>query len=196
MAKKKISTAPPKYYVYYDKKNGEILSVTNEKSDRYEYALITTFDEVEPFLTGTWAFRDYKVAYRTDTDKRSLAILSNDFSGYVFRNSMFEWITEQDYETECIVRWHGPEKAWKFLLDDNFKKTYNDNILVSKVVFFVTLETDFDFLIRTIALDVDQLLDSKQIVVPFTSTIESKIEKISISSKLVFKSYKLEIINE
>jgi hypothetical protein len=196
MAKKKISTEPPKYYVYYDKKNGEILSVTNEKSDRYEYGLVTTFAEVEKFLSGDWAFRDYKVGYRKDTDKRSLAILSNEFSGYVFRNSMFEWITEQDYEAECIVQWNNPDKAWKFSLDDNFKKTYNNNILASKVVFFVTLETDFDFLIRTITLDVEQLLDSKRIIVPFDSAVENKIEKISISSKLVFKSYKLEIINE
>jgi hypothetical protein len=196
MAKKKISTEPPKYYVYYDKKNGEILSVTNEKSDRYEHGLVTTFAEVEKFLSGDWAFRDYKVGYRKDTDKRSLAILSNEFSGYVFRNSMFEWITEQDYEAECIVQWHAPDQSWKFSLDDNFKKTYNDSILASKVVFFVTLETDFDFLIRTISIDVEQLLGTKRVVVPFTSTIENKIEKISISSKLVFKSYKLEIINE
>jgi hypothetical protein len=61
------------------------------------------------------------------------------------------------------------------------------------LVFFVTLETDFDFLIRTIFVDSVDLISSKQISVPFTTKIEKRIDKISISSKLVFKTYGLKI---
>ena len=72
----------------------------------------------------------------------------------------------------------------------------SDKVLTPKLVFFVTLETDFDFLIRTIFIDTQDLLSSKYLAIPFISTLETKIDKISISSKLVFQTYKLRIVHE
>jgi hypothetical protein len=63
-------------------------------------------------------------------------------------------------------------------------------------IFFVTLENDFDFLVRTIFLQAVDLLSSEKLIVPFDSSLEHKINKISISSKLVFKTYGLKIIHD
>jgi len=194
MAKKKPLNTTPRYYVYYNKKSGKILSIGNERDDSYEYGIEATWPEVEKLIDGSWSFNDYLVGYKRQPDGSSvLAVVPNTEHGYIFKNNIFEWITDTNEKAECIVAWNGPSECWEFSLNDSVKAVYSDSLLIPKLVFFVTLETDFDFLIRTIFVDSVDLISSKQISVPFTTKIEKRIDKISISSKLVFKTYGLKI---
>jgi hypothetical protein len=194
MAKKKPLNTTPRYYVYYNKKSGKILSIGNERDDSYEYGIEATWPEVEKLIDGSWSFNDYLVGYKRQPDGSSvLAVVPNTEHGYIFKNNIFEWITDNNEKAECIVAWNGPSECWEFSLNDSVKAVYSDSLLIPKLVFFVTLETDFDFLIRTIFVDSVDLISSKQISVPFTTKIEKRIDKISISSKLVFKTYGLKI---
>jgi len=194
MAKKKLLNTTPRYYVYYNKKSGKILSIGNERDDSYEYGIEATWPEVEKLIDGSWSFNDYLVGYKRQPDGSSLlAVVPNTEHGYIFKNNIFEWITDNNEKAECIVAWNGPSECWEFSLNESVKAVYSDSLLIPKLVFFVTLETDFDFLIRTIFIDSVDLISSKQISVPFTTKIEKRIDKISISSKLVFKTYGLKI---
>lgn len=184
------------YYVYFDKKTGQILSVGNEPEPKFEHAIKTSFEEVEGFLTNKWKFRDYLVGYKRNQDGISnLAIVPATDQGYAFKNNVFEWITETSERVECLVTWNGPNKCWDFSIDDKIKNYY-DVVVAPKLVFFVTLENDFDFLIRTIFINLADLISSDMISFPFESKIENKIDKISISSKLIFKSYGLRILHD
>ncbi len=195
MAKKQTNSLD--YYVYYDKKSGEILSVTKEKNSRYEYGLTIPYEEAENFLNGTWHFRDYVVGYkRLANNKTTLSVIPVDDQSFSFRNNVFEWITETKKDTDLVVEWSGLKKEWRFYLGNKFKEKFEDNIFTPKLVFFVTLETDLDFLIRTIYVDMQDLVNRDSVVVPFDSNIENSIDKISIGSKLVFKSYGLKVIHE
>ena len=54
------------------------------------------------------------------------------------------------------------------------------------------MASDLNFLIRTITLrPTDLILD--KIIVPFESTIETQIDKIALSTKIVFSSYGLKV---
>ena len=198
MAKKKLANLPsfdtiPQYYVYYEKKTGTILSITNEKSNVYEDGIEVDFNDIVNFLNGKWHFKDYQVGYNKGSNKTTILSIVNEFSGYVFKNTLFEWISESDKATDCIVEWNSPNQEWNFFLSDTFKSTYN-TILAPKLVFFVTLENDFDFLVRTIFINTHDLLTSVCVTVPFESSFEKDIKKVAISSKLVFASYKLKVI--
>ena len=198
MAKKQPRNSSPKYYVYYDKQTGKILSATNEISTRYDYGLEIPFAEFEKFMSGEYKFQDFVVGYKNLNDKSTLSLLLRDRYGadYTFRNSMVVWITEQSKDAECVVEWDKSNSTWNFYLDENYKKNYNSAIRDMQLLFFVTLETDFDFLIRTISIRVSDLLESNNISIPFESTMEFKIDKISISTNSILKSYKLKVINE
>lgn len=186
-----------KYYVYYDKKSGEIQSVSKSKNPKYEYGLETTYDEVENFLTGKWHFRDYIVGFkRLANNSTILSVIPIDDHSFSFKNNVYEWIEETKKETDVIVEWSSVTQSWHFYLGKKFKASYTGNILTPKLVFFVTLETDFDFLIRTIVVDTQELIAQEQVVVPFDSNVEHHIDKISIGSKLVFKSYGLRVTHE
>ena len=182
-------------YVYYDKKTGKILSIST-KDDSYEHGIKVPFDEVYNLLVGTESFNNYLVGYKKSSDgKTKLGLITNTDLGYAFKNNIFEWITSTAKNQECIVTWDNPNQCWEFTISEKAASAYQD-LTSQKLVFFVTLEHDFDFLIRTIFISLDDLLASKKIIVPFISTVENKIDKISISSKIVFKSYGLRIIHE
>lgn len=185
-----------RYYVYYDKKTGAILSATNEKSTVFDHGIEVDFSDIEGLLSGKDDFKDLVVGYkRLANNSTVLAVLPSGVSGVTFRNNVFEWIEENPH-ADCIVEWNGPKSSWKVSLVSAVKNTYTDYILTSKLVFFVTLESDLDFLVRTIYIDLQYLLDQKSVEIPFNTSLEHKIDKISISSKLVFKSYGLKVIHE
>ena len=186
---------PPRFYLYYNNKTGEILSVTNEKSDKYEYGLELEFSEVEKFLTGEHRFIDYVVGYHRVSDNLTrLSVVPKDNEEYSFRHNVFEWIKKSDNPSELVVEWNKIYQSWVFKLDKNISNKY-ENLLTPRLVFFVTLEDDFDFLVRTIHLSMDQLI-TDDIVIPFETSLETKIDKISISSKLIFNSYSLKVADE
>jgi hypothetical protein len=55
------------------------------------------------------------------------------------------------------------------------------------------LETDFDFLIRTVYIKLHDILKAGKLVYSFESKFESQIDIISISTKRFFDSYGLKI---
>ncbi len=184
------------HYIYFDKKTGQILAVTNEQDSSFEHGLNVSFDDVEDFLTGKSKFRDFLIGYKKNQDGMSqLAVVPASDQGFAFKNNVFEWIKETREQVECIVTWNGPGRRWEFQINPRFADYY-DVVAAPKLTFFVTLEDDFDFLIRTIFINMqDLILSPEGIKIPFENKIESRIDKISISSKLVFKSYGLRILN-
>lgn len=185
----------PKFYVYYDNTTGNLLSVTNEKTDRYNYGFEVDLPKVENFLNGKWKFADYLIGYvRSLEGKTVLDIIPRYNEEYSFRNNIFEWIKHTDEDSDLVVEWSLQNKTWTFKVKDGIIDQYK-NLVTPRLVFFVTLEDDFDFLIRTIYVDMERILE-EDVIVPFESDLESKIDKISISSKLVFNSYSLRIVNE
>lgn len=179
------------YYVYYDNKTRNIISVTNQKNDSYDYGIVVSFEEIENFLTGKWHFKDFKVDYLAGSTE--LKIISNLDQGFNFESHEFGLIDETEKYSEFIVEWNLPNKSWHFQLDSIFKKTFN-GVFNSKLLFFVTLESDLDLLVRTIIVDADELMDNYHVTVPFENEIEHEITKISISTRKNFKNYKLKVV--
>lgn len=192
---KKSKDTVHKYYVYYDKSTGEILSVSNEKTANYKNRLDVVFDDVKHLLSGDWKFIDYLVGYKKLADETTLSIIPKVDNEYAFRGGVFEWLRTNKTETEVTVEWDNIKKQWVFNLSSNAKQSYNDGILAPRLTFFITLESDLDFLIREIPINVQDLL-THQIVVPFSSKLENDITTISIGTRLIFKSYSLKVTNE
>jgi hypothetical protein len=187
----------PKFYIYYDQPTGNILSVTNEKSVTLEYGVEITYEEFEKLASGRERFADWRIGYTRSADnKTALGLVPAETHGYTFKNKAFEWIVNAPTEdTELIVAWNGTAKTWTFTLSDACYERIVAGSVPSNLMFFVMLADDFDFLIRTILVDVQDLIANRIATVPFNSNIETKIDKISIASKLLFESYGL-IINE
>jgi len=182
------------YWVHYDKKTGVIRCISNEPTQLDEASLEITLEEYLPFVTHEKKMTDHIVGYARSVDgtsKKSIIQIAEQLYG--FRNNIFEWINQPPKKnTEMVVTWNGVEKNWKFSLSKKAQKRL-DGEVVTKTIFFVMLKNDFDFLIRNIVIDVETLIKQGDVVIPFTSNLENKIDKISISSQIFFESYGLKI---
>jgi len=203
MARKKTVVLPPPphrtntYYVYYDKTTNAVLAATNEKHPGFTDYLEVDFDTFERFSSGKDKFSDYLLGYVKDGDTTTLKLISVIAQAYKFQNTMLEVITDNTVTNpELLVEWHGPNKEWNFFLSDTAKKRLTGKLENSKLLFFVILENDYDFLIRTIVIDSREIITKNCIGIPFENTFELNIDKINIATRLIFESQKLRIINE
>ena len=119
MARKPLRFIPPKFYIHYDKKTGEIISSSNEINIAYSKIEIT-HDEHERFLYGVDKFSDYQVGLvKTSDNQTILSLVKKVDQGYAFKNNMFEWIQDApNKSTECIVTWDKINKQWTFLISN------------------------------------------------------------------------------
>jgi hypothetical protein len=181
----------PKYYVYYKKNTGEIISVSNEINSAYEYGIEVESSVATPFITGEFKFTDFVVGI----DNGTLSVISIEDEIFRRRTNLFEQISSVPtaLESDLDVHWDESGKQWVFVISDNCRQQLKtSSIIVKGLVFFVTIESDLNFLIRTIVINPIDLISDK-VCIPFTTNIEAQIDKIAISTKIVFSSYSLKI---
>ena len=187
-------TAKHTYRIYFDIGTGELLAASNEFKPEYDYSLIVSYEQYDA-LVSTGNFKDWAVTKTNTVDNEyGVELVRKEFQGQAFRNHMFEWISDSPKKnTELTVHWDEYNKQWIFIVSDNTRKKYYDGKITTKIVkIFITLQNDLDFLIRTIDIKLHDLSADK-VIVPFITTLESQIDKISISSKTVFDSYGLKV---
>jgi len=201
MARKKLPPPPAQltdtYYAYYDPVTNQLLSVTNEKISLYNDYLEVDFDTYERLVTGREKFSDYLLGHIKTEDKTVLKLIPVVEHAYSFKNTMLEVISENKIkDPELVVEWHGVNKEWNFFVSATAKGRLNVKLDSAKILFFIILENDYDFLIRTIIIDSQELLSQKCVGIPFASEIENYIGKLSVASRLIFESQALRIVNE
>jgi hypothetical protein len=194
MARKKLITEV-KFYAYYNVSTGSVLSVTNEKSTIYKDCIEISYDMHNKLVSGKEKFNDYAVGYlKTDDDKTILSLIPRLGEAYSFKNTMFEVINGQvNKQTELTVEWNIDDKYWTFALSPEAKLRIGNSLSSSRIPFFIILESDFDFLIRTIIINCQDLLGRSKVAIPFENDLESHIDKITMATKLTFQSYGLKI---
>jgi|APCry1669189665_1035243.scaffolds.fasta_scaffold22525_2 hypothetical protein len=190
--KKYVPPAPivMKFYLHYDKDTGILKSISNDVSYHGYSNFEISAGDYKLFIEGVKRPQDYLILSNND----EITLVKVIDQSYEFKNKMFEWINmPPTTDTEVTVEWIKSTRHWKFSLSDSAKSSVlpDSNTVI---LFFITLADDFDFLIRSIALNINELA-IKDLYVPFRYDIEDQIAKISMSTKLHFKSYGL-IIND
>jgi hypothetical protein len=189
---RKYKAPVPKFYLHYDKSTGRIFSASNEKQN--ENFLEVPQAEYNDFITGKKKFFDYIIGNIKVPGKRAYTgLIPKADHTVVSRNSVLEWIIDApNKSTDLTVTWD--KNRWGFSLSDKCKKSIGTDP-IANLVFFVMLENNFNFLIRTIVLDSKQLLEQPIVNIAFDTKFENDIKLITIASKAVFDSYGL-LIND
>ena len=186
-----LAPSPPEnYFVYYDKKTGNILSVTNERNDKLDYFLEVEKSVAISFLDGSQSINDYCVCY---DEKSGLTIIPKEDEFFIRRTNIFEIIkpVESFDNTEFIVEWNEKVYGWNFYLTPAAKTRLMQEGLSRNIAVFISSSQDLNFIYRTIYLDTSLLLAKDKVYQPFTVDKEYHIEEILVSSKLVFETYGL-----
>lgn len=201
MARKKIAPPPKhfpdKFYAYYDIETKQLLSVTNQKITLYKDYLEIDFCTYEKLVTGKEKFSDYLLGLVDEGYDTSLQIVRIGETAPKFKNTMLEVVTESPNDNpELLVEWHETNKVWNFFLSPDGQARLKNKTDIEKLLFFVILETDYNFLIRTIIIDKQKLCVNECVGISFEHNLELDISKISIATTLVFRSKQLRIAHD
>jgi hypothetical protein len=201
MARKKIAPPPKhfpdKFYAYYDIETKQLLSVTNQKITLYKDYLEIDFNTYEKLVTGKEKFSDYLLGLVDEGCDTSLQIVRIGETAPKFKNTMLEVVTESPNDNpELLVEWHETNKVWNFFLSPDGQARLKNKTDIEKLLFFVILETDYNFLIRTIIIDKQKLCVNECVGISFEHNLELDISKISIATTLVFRSKQLRIAHD
>ena len=193
-----VFPAPPlinRFYVYYDKDNGTIIALAN--------GIISTpgFDdyiEISPVMHERLSNRDEKISQwmvssvTIPNGEPILELIPKKFKGLNFKNNSFDLILDAPlHDTELVVEWSGITKHWVIGLSPNVQTSIvGKHFATDKLSFFVVLENDFDFLIRSIYLSPYELAD-KKVYIPFSTKLEENINNIAVVTRKIFNSYGL-----
>jgi len=179
------------YYVYFDTA-GEILSISNEHSiSRTDSFLEIEYERVEKFISNTESISDYKISL---LDEKPTLVKKTQES--VYKTNIFKMIDPTVTEaTMLVVRWEKSKSRWVFSLRESYKKQLRDLGLSSKLLFFVTMNSNVNLLVRSIEIDLKELISAPNgISIPFSSKFENNVKLINIGTRRFFDTYGL--INE
>jgi hypothetical protein len=199
MARKPPKYKEHKFYAYYDKPTGTILAVSNEKNTNYSHGIEIDHSLHKKLSSNVERFEDYKIGHvKTEDNKTVAMVLANKDRLFDFKNTMIEIIeSKPKIDTEIIVTWHKPWEKWIFKISKSCAARLQSNVNTQQqVLFFVTLADDLDFLIRDMVINVNDLISKQYLEAEFVSHLEFKIDKISISTQMIFESHGIEIIND
>jgi hypothetical protein len=187
----------PCYYAYYNTL-GEITAVSNGLLDRSDLFLQISYEVFEQFVMCREQFKDWVVnRTKNSANEFGVEIVSKANQARTFRNNMFERIASTPTDdSEIIVHWDQYNKKWIFVMSNSARQRVYDNEIGTKnLSFFITYASSFNFLIRSVDIQISQLVSDK-VEIPFQSDKELKIENINLSTRHVFDNYALSVWKE
>jgi hypothetical protein len=198
MARSKKNLAPPVhiYYAYFNPETEQFFSSSNVLDSSLTHYAVIKEDDHRDICSGKIKLVDCILDKQVDFDgsivyKLLTPQLYNEFN---FQNTLLEWVSNSTTsDTNFVIEWNKSDRQWIFYVTDEGRKILDGSMYDSTLVFFVMLETDFDFLVRTFYIKLHEILKAGKIVYDFESKMEDNIHELSISTRRFFNSYGLKI---
>jgi hypothetical protein len=198
MARSKKSLEPPihVYYAYFNPETEKFFSSSNVLNlSITHYAIIKEADHRD-ICSGKIKLEDCILDKQVDFDGSVVYKLLTPqlYDEFNFQNNLLEWVSDiATSDTNFVIEWNKSDRQWMFYVTNEGRKILDGGMYDSTLVFFVMLETDFDFLVRTFYIKLHEILKAGKIVYGFESKIEDNIHTLSISTRRFFNSYGLKI---
>ena len=179
-----LNTLPqPKFYAHYDVASNQILSINNHRDAEYTHAVEITFEQYDNLVSGKERFFDYYIGTVINLDGIPVqSLISKKINAAQnFKIGELVWLSEGGCE-DITVHWDEYNNKWIFVITDELRQMFYDNKLLSTgISFFIVLNKDPNFLLRTISIGFQKLCADK-VEIPFETLHEKTIESVGIAS--------------
>ena len=179
-----VSIMPTCMFVYYDEL-GNVTAISNEKNDSLLYAAVLE-SKVIDFVSGAKDFSKYKIDYFTfnkDNYKEEQLIDIPTNLIYIIPFSKKE-------DLKDITLTHDKEtKTWTFTLNESGIDIVKKQNSFKQYRFYIIKNNNPQFLLSTIELTGDELLQSP--TVAFKSKFENHVKTMGVATMKEFNSYGL-----
>ena len=177
-----ISNVPVLYKVYFDKDTGNILSITNEDNIEFTNSIEVEYDLVKEFFINNKSINDYKVIFVDQTTPAIVNKNTNDVDIIMIE----EVELTNNWNNTFTIENYPILKKWGFQIRPDQKEILQKYNLNTAVEIFVVNPDDLNFLIRSIKVNLSDLLYNDKFFIAFNTEKELSNNKIFV--KKFFKT--------
>lgn len=178
------------YFVYFDKENGDILSISNEPNSNFPNFIQVDYDSVSNFLNGKHRLYNYKVFFVDLTTPKIVSKHIEDIDSVV----LTELSSSNEWNCMLTVENYPLLKKWGFCLKEDQKDIFKNHNLNSNLEMFIVNKNNYNFLYRSIKVSLKNLLDNKRWYVDFESDHETQHKKYKVIIKKFFTSVEYKVL--
>jgi len=179
------------FRIYFDKDTGDIQAISNEPSTKFDNFFEITYPRIADFLSGKLNFINYKIVFSSPNDPKIVPKFDVDNSD-----------TNIIIDVENVDHWASTITVgnlvnlgyWKIQLNPGDSYFIQQKNINTTLEFYIVENTNLNFLIRVIKINLRELAYRKSILIQHNSTVESKVDKIKILTKKFFDKYGYRIL--
>ena len=179
-----VSIMPTCMFVYYDE-SGNVTAISNEKNDSLLYTEVLE-SKVIDFVSGAKDFSKYKIDYFTfnkDDYKEELLVDIPTNLIYIIPFS------KKEDEKDITILHDKETKTWSFILNESGIDIVKKQNSFKPYRFYIIKDNNPQFLLSTIELTGEQLLESPSVA--FKSKFENHVKTVGVATMKEFNSYGL-----
>jgi hypothetical protein len=160
------------YKVYFDKDNGNILSITNEENQNFLNSIEIEYELVKGFFTGKQISSNYKVVF---IDQTTPTIVSkNDVDVNII--NIEEIPRVEHWDSMFTIENYPLQHQWGFQLRPDQRNILKEHNLNTAFEVFVVDKDHNNFLIRSLKILLKDIIDADRIYIQYESKKEENIE--------------------
>jgi hypothetical protein len=180
------------FFIHFDDKTGDIVSVTNEEFDTEHAVIKASYDEVANFLSGAENFINYKISLKDKTKFK--LVKRSQLTNYISTGVCVVSMNTKESPELTIVKNPADEK-WTLSLSGSKRDEMDDLDLNFQLIFYVVDGYNLNRVVRRFIVNTVDLVENQTVDVGFEKDSELQPSVVLLTDKF-FKYYSMEIVNE
>lgn len=178
------------YRVYFDKDNGNLLSITNEENQLYSNFVEFEYDVVREFLVGKHQLAKYKIVFVDQNTPKIVSIHEDESTGIFLTKvpAVDNWNSMFTIENYPLL------KKWGFQVRSDQKKLLLKYNLNTSLEIYVVDNRNMNFIYRTIKLSVNDLISKDKDFIDYCLGKEGDVDNISVYVKQFFSTVGYQVL--
>lgn len=178
------------YRVYFDKDNGNLLSITNEENQLYSNFVEFEYDVVREFLVGKHQLAKYKIVFVDQNTPKIISIHEDESTGIFLTKvpAVDNWNSMFTIENYPLL------KKWGFQVRPDQKKLLLKYNLNTSLEIYVVDNRNMNFIYRTIKLSVNDLISKDKDFIDYCLDKEGDVDNISVYVKQFFSTVGYQVL--
>lgn len=172
------------YRVYFDKDNGNLLSITNEENLDYTNYVEFEYDLVRDFLLGKHQLAKYKIIFVDQNTPKIVSKFEDTSTGiFLTRVPMVK-----HWDSMFTIENYLSSKQWGFQVRPDQKVLLSKYNLNTTLEVYIVDKRNMNFIYRTIKLSMNELIKQDKEMIDYSSDKEGDVDNTVVYVKQFFST--------
>jgi hypothetical protein len=169
----------PKFFVYFNKDTGDIKSITNESTNNLDTYITLPYTQISEFVSGKKSIFDYRVILYSGEP----TFVKNV---YDINSTLITEVPDKEEKDGILIENFTSLGEWRFSISESKKAQFEKYNLNSFIEIYIVDIDNFNYLYRTIKIQISELVKNNSFVVTHKTSLEKKSKRIKVLTNTSF----------